>query len=140
MVATCIFCQLLDGQGPVEWLHRGDRASALLPRPQGRLAVGHTLVISNEHAVGVQDVSPDALSAAALLVQRISRALAAAIGAEGVNVLNASGPNSDQSVDHLHFHVVPRWAGDDLDTWPRGRSSHQPPDDWLDAVHAHLGT
>ena len=35
----------------------------------------------------------------------------AALGAEGVNILNASGPGSEQSVPHLHFHVIPRWEG-----------------------------
>lgn len=138
MTADCIFCQLLNGEGPAEWLYRGDRASALLPRPQGRLATGHALVISNEHAVGVQDVSPAAMSDTALLVQQVARGMAAAIGATGVNVLNASGPHSDQSVDHLHFHVVPRWAGDSLQTWPQGRSSHEPGDGWLDALRAQL--
>lgn len=125
-MVDCIFCQLLNGDSPAEWLHRGDSASALLALSTGRLAVGHTLVISNEHAVGVQDASPAAMSATALLVQKVAQALDAAIGATGVNVLNASGPHSDQSVHHLHFHVVPRWADDDLKTWPQGWSSHQP--------------
>jgi histidine triad (HIT) family protein len=44
------------------------------------------------------------------------------LGGAGVNILNASSPGSDQSVPHLHFHVVPRWPGDGLDTWPSERS------------------
>jgi histidine triad (HIT) family protein len=45
-----------------------------------------------------------------------------ALGATGVNVLNASGTGSEQSVPHLHFHVVPRWSGDGFTTWPTERS------------------
>ncbi|MEV6297464.1 HIT domain-containing protein [Streptomyces sp. NPDC051896] len=45
--------------------------------------------------------------------------------ASGVNILSASGPASEQSVPHLHFHVVPRWADDQISTWPAGRSAHQ---------------
>lgn len=61
----------------------------------------------NEHAVGVQDVTPSGTVETALLAQRVAQHITEAIGATGVNVLNASGPHSDQSVDHLHFHVVP---------------------------------
>ena len=127
--APCIFCDLLSGAGRAEWLVRGAHAAALLPLRNGWLAPGHTLVISDEHAVGVQDVSPTALQAVILLVQRISHMLHRSRQASGVNVLNASGAGSDQSVAHLHFHVVPRWPDDGLDTCPSGRSSRPVPDD-----------
>lgn len=111
-----------------------------LPLPAGRLAPGHTLVTSNEHAVGVQDVSPAGLQETARLVQRVAQNMAAVIGATGLglNVLNASGTHSDHSVDHLHFHVVPRWADDQLETWPRGRSSHVLDDGWLNELLVRL--
>ncbi|PWH06039.1 hypothetical protein DEO23_09480 [Brachybacterium endophyticum] len=122
----CIFCSLLAGVGRAEWMLResGADAAALLPLPDSCLAPGHTLVIPTEHCVGVQDASPLALHAVNDLVQRVAQAMTSALGAEGVNVLNASGTAAGQSVPHLHVHVVPRWAGDGLDAWPTGRSSH----------------
>lgn len=133
MVLGCVFCELLAGEGDAEWIAYGDEASALLPT-SGVLAPGHTLVISNEHAVGIQDVSTSGLQEVALLVQRVAQRMRDSIGATGVNVLNASGPHSDQSVDHFHFHVVPRWSGDELDTWPGGRSTHVLPTGWIDTL------
>lgn len=82
-----------------------------------------TLAITREHAVGVQDVSECALTSTMALVSRVSRAMTTALGATGVNVLNASGAGSEQSVPHLHFDVVPRWEGDGFATWPAARSN-----------------
>jgi histidine triad (HIT) family protein len=73
-----------------------------------------------------QDVSPQSLASTSLLVQRVSHSMRDALAAPGVVVLNASGPSSGQSVDHLHFHVVPCWPDDGADFWPVDRSSHPP--------------
>lgn len=138
MPRSCVFCSLLNGEGTAVWLYRGDHASALLPLQSGRLAPGHTLVIPTDHVVGVQDASVEALRQVILLVQRVAQSLAASVDAPGVNVLNASGPHTGQSVDHLHFHVVPRWDGDGLDTWLQGRSSHPAADDWTRQLRTAL--
>jgi histidine triad (HIT) family protein len=100
-------------------------AAAFPPLPGGELAPGHTLVISTAHSLGVIDAPPADLAAAMALVQCVGRAMQTALGATGIVVLNASGPDSGQSVAHLHFHVVPCWADDEVTFWPASRSRHQ---------------
>jgi histidine triad (HIT) family protein len=120
---NCAFCDLLE-TGRARWVSRGDAAVAFLPLPDAELAPGHTLVVSRQHAVGVTDASEVAVAAVAELVRRVSRAMVSALGASGVVVLHASGPNSGQTVPHMHFHVVPRW--DDVEAtlpWLRQRST-----------------
>lgn len=73
-----------------------------------------------------------------LLAQELARAMRASLGADGVNILNASGRGSQQSVPHLHFHVVPRWDDDGLDAWPSTASQHVLEDRWLDALRTTL--
>ncbi|MBO1332653.1 HIT family protein [Streptomyces sp. VRA16 Mangrove soil] len=117
----CVFCHLIS-EGTAQWVARGTTACAIAPL--NPLAPGHTLVVPVDHCEGVFDVSPEALTASMALVQQVAVAMRAVLDATGVNILNASGPGSEQSVPHLHFHIVPRWADDGLSTWPTGRSRH----------------
>lgn len=134
----CVFCDLLANGHEITWIARRSDASAFLPLAQDRLAPAHTLVVPHEHAVGLHDASAQALQATMLLAQEIAHVMAETLGAPGVNVLNASGPHSGQSVPHLHLHVVPRWEADGLDTWPSTVSHHALEDGWLDTMRTEL--
>lgn len=113
------------------------RRLGIAPTPSEWLALGHTLVIANKHAVGVQDVSPAGMQAVALLAQRIAQQMKDAIGANGVNVLNARaglGPvrcSPSLSAEPGRRHVVPRWRRDVLDTWLNGGSTHRLEFGWM---------
>ncbi|MDX6317814.1 MAG: histidine triad family protein [Nocardioidaceae bacterium] len=124
-VVACVFCDLM-ATGDANWVTRGRDAVAFLPLPDSALAPGHTLVVPRRHCSSVLDATADVLLATTLLTQRVAGAMQRGLAATGVVVLNASGPHSGQSVDHLHFHVVPCWPDDDADFWPRDRSAHPP--------------
>lgn len=119
---TCTFCQLIDN-GSAQWVLRGPVTSAFAtPHP---LAPGHSLVVPTVHYTSLFDVPTDVLSAVTTTVQVVAAAMRTALGADGVNILRASGPGSEQSVLHLHMHVVPRWADDGFSTWPAEHSDHE---------------
>ena len=130
---TCVFCDLMS-TGAARWVAQQEHAVAFLPLEPAWLAPGHTLVVPRTHCVGVLDAPPDVWHATTTLVQQVARAMTTALGATGVNLLNASGPASGQSVEHLHVHVVPRWPDDGATMWPTDRSAHAPIDD----VHLRL--
>jgi len=121
----CVFCEIVEGRSPATLVFEDQSCLGFLPLPEGRLAEGHVLVIPRRHVADLFEASEGDLEAVIGAVRRVSDGLREALGASGVNVLNASGPNSDQSVFHLHFHVVPRWADDALWTWPAGKSAHR---------------
>ena len=81
-------------------------------------APGHTLVIPKEHQGELFASGPETSARLIEAVRLISRHYVEDCGYDGVNILNASGTAAQQSVPHLHFHILPRKKGDGLNTWP----------------------
>ncbi|MEU6227483.1 HIT domain-containing protein [Streptomyces sp. NPDC047042] len=118
---SCTFCRLIH-EDTARWVFRGQLASAFAPL--NALAPGHTLVIPTSHYTDIFDTPSEVLPGIMALVQRVAVEMRTTLAAGGVNILNASGPGSEQSVPHLHFHVVPRWPDDGFSTWPTQQSQH----------------
>ncbi|MGN7192178.1 HIT family protein [Curtobacterium sp. MCBA15_004] len=125
MTDACTFCGIIAGSSPAVWVEREPEAVAFAPLPDSALAPGHTLVVPVDHTVDLRTAGPTSLAATIALVQRVTRAMRAGLGATGTVVLQASGPDAGQSVPHLHFHVVPCWPDDGTTHWPEGRSAHR---------------
>ena len=108
----CLFCGILDGEIPATIVDEDERTIAFMDiNPATR---GHALVIPRNHATDLFDTDPDDLAAVAVAAQRLARRMADALGADGVNLLNACRPAAWQTVFHTHVHVIPRYAGDPL--------------------------
>jgi histidine triad (HIT) family protein len=139
----CIFCDIAGGRAPASTIHVGTRAMAILDLYPWR--PGHALVIPTRHAVRVGELDDGDRAALA----RATFAVVAAMRAGGapcddVNVLLNDGPAANQTVGHVHVHVVPRTRGDSLRVlgrlvrhlWPQKRAA---PRTELDAHAARIG-
>lgn len=113
---NCIFCKIIKGEIPSYKIYEDDKVYAFLDIACD--AVGHTLVIPKAHCTNVLDCDKEYLDAVIEAVQKISKHYVDNCGFDGVNVLNASGKSAEQSVFHLHFHIVPRKDNDGLHMWP----------------------
>jgi histidine triad (HIT) family protein len=104
-----IFAKILRGEMPCVKLYEDAHAFAFMDiMPRGD---GHLLVIPKAPARNILDIPADALSAMMPAVQKLARAAKAGLGADGVVVMQFSEPASGQVVYHLHFHVIPAFAG-----------------------------
>ncbi len=113
----CVFCKMVAGQIPVARVYEDEAVFAFLDI--GPISDGHTLLIPKQHCTNLHECDASVLSAVAARLGRIAGAVAAAMGAEGYNVLVNSGSAAGQVVNHLHFHIIPRKAGDRvLSGWP----------------------
>ncbi len=111
----CIFCKIIKGEIPSYKIYEDEKTYAFLDISCD--SYGHTLVIPKKHCTNVLDCEKEYLEAVINTVRLISKHYVDDCGFEGVNVLNASGEAAQQSVFHLHFHIIPRKRDDGLDTW-----------------------
>ena len=104
-----IFAKLLRGDVPSVVVWEDDHVRAFMDVfPQSE---GHVLVISKTStARNLLDIEPEVLARLTAAVQRTARAVVRALQPEGFSILQFNGEAGGQTVFHLHFHVVPRWA------------------------------
>lgn len=117
--SSCIFCKIASGEIPSQKICEDDKSFAFMDI--GPLAEGHVLLIPKGHFVTVDEMSPDDAGAMLRHVPRLVRAVQAATGCQGINVLQNNGRIAHQVVQHVHFHIIPRNAGDKFHfNWPAG--------------------
>jgi histidine triad (HIT) family protein len=107
-----IFAKILRGEAPSVKLYEDDAALAfmdVMPR-----APGHLLVIPKNPARNLLDIPAPVLAGLIPIVQTLARAAKAGLAADGVSVFQFNESAGGQVVFHLHFHVIPRMAGDEL--------------------------
>jgi ATP adenylyltransferase len=73
---------------------------------------GHVMVAPRRHAPDLRDLTAEESLAIMAATQRALDALSSVMQPGGFNVGFNLGAAAGASVDHLHLHVVPRWASD----------------------------
>jgi len=85
-------------------------------------AEGHTLVLPKAPARNLLDVEEAALRELIVRVQRVARAVRAALAPDGLTVSQFNGAAGGQSVFHLHFHIIPRWENQPIESHGAGKA------------------
>lgn len=105
----CIFCQIHTGRAPASFVHECDDFMAFMDIHPMR--PGHVLVLPRRHRQHLHEL-PQQMRARlfelGLAIGNAQRRL----GADAVNYVINDGRAANQTVAHLHLHVVPRRRGD----------------------------
>ena len=118
MDSNCIFCKILNNQSPGKLVHITDNWATL--EPKEKVSKGHILVIPTFHCTDIFDLTnKKALEELGSVLETVSKQLMDKYNANGINILNANKESAQQSVFHLHFHIIPRYKDDNLDLWIR---------------------
>ena len=137
--ANCIFCKIIAGQIPCTKVYEDAACLAFLDI--GPLAEGHVLVIPKAHAATLDQLSADQAAGMLRNLPALVQAVQAATGCEGTNVLQNNGKVAHQAVPHVHFHIIPRRAGDEFHfNWPAGQYPPGRADQLATAMKKHMAT
>ncbi len=114
-----IFAKILRGEMPCVNVYDDPHVLAFMDVfPQSR---GHTLVIPKAPSRNLLDAEPKVLQTVIVQTQRIARAVKAALEPDGIIITQFNGTPAGQTVFHLHFHIIPRYAGQTVQTHASGQ-------------------
>ena len=111
----CVFCDRIRQP------ESRDRSSLILLRAEHNFVIlnlypynsGHLMVVPYEHTADLTGMDAETLGEMMAIVQRMLRVIDAEYGPQGYNLgWNLGRVAGAGVVDHVHLHVVPRWAGD----------------------------
>jgi histidine triad (HIT) family protein len=133
METDCIFCKIIKKEVPCNIIWENKKLLAFLD--VNPASPGHVLIIPKEHFETIFDTPKDILSEINIRAKQIGKLQKEKLKATGVNILNASGKDAQQSVGHLHYHIVPRYQNDKLNLWFHGEGKFQ---DNTENIHKKL--
>lgn len=116
----CVFCKIVRGEIPSARVLETDLAVVFLDI--NPLNPGHTLLVPRAHHAHLAELPEEIAAHAGSLLPRLCRAVKAATNAEGLNVIINNGAIAGQTIDHCHWHIIPRFTNDPVHwAWPQGK-------------------
>ncbi len=110
--ASCIFCAALAGDRR-ERLVLARTAASVVMLNRFPYQHGHLMVAPRRHTAALPDLPTQEHADLAETLRRALRVLEEQLRPQGFNLgMNLGACAGAGVVDHLHWHVVPRWAGD----------------------------
>ena len=116
--AACVMCARVAGEGP---LFVADLPTSRVYFNEDQFFPGWVFVVLKRHAVELYELEPGERAALIEDVNRVARALHRVYEPEKMNYELLGN-----QVPHIHWHLVPRLAGDPEPRWPVWRVAHEP--------------
>jgi ATP adenylyltransferase len=109
----CIFCNVQEREDSAENLiaFRGERSFVILNRYP--YTSGHLMVVPFEHQANLEELDADTRAEMMELTARSMTVLRKIYNPQAFNMGANIGEAAGAGVkEHVHIHIVPRWAGD----------------------------
>lgn len=104
----CLFCKIVSGEIPSKKVYEDERSYVMLdinPRNPG-----HMLVIPKNHYETIFEIPENEVAEVFKTVKRMADKCRSGVSAEGISIAQSNGRAAGQMVQHMHFHVIPRFS------------------------------
>lgn len=117
-MTSCLFCQIVAGNEEASIVYEDDEFLALMDAYP--LSTGHCLVIPKRHHERLDELTSKSRAKLFNIGNKIIDAQKkAGLGVNGTNLLINDGKAANQTVPHLHLHLIPRESGDLVRSIPK---------------------
>ena len=110
-MSTCLFCQIVAGELPAVIVYQDECCVVIMDI--FALNPGHLLIIPRQHGEFCEDLPAQILTKTLATVCLMGKALlTSSLGVQAYHVLLNNGKAANQHIQHVHYHVVPRYGKD----------------------------
>lgn len=109
-MSETIFGKILTGEIPSFKVYEDDYVYAFLDISQ--VTKGHTLLIPKKASANIFETDEETMKHIGAALPKVANAIKRAFNPDGLNIIQNNGEFADQSVFHIHFHLIPRYKND----------------------------
>lgn len=107
-----IFSRIISGELPASVVYRDAHCVAFMDIHP--ISPGHALVVPRREVLTLAELDKDIYGHLWEVARRVGQAQQQALKSQAQHFLVNDGPGANQTVSHVHLHVIPRYRGDGL--------------------------
>lgn len=120
----CIFCKIVNNEVDAYKIYEDDDCIAILDKFPNN--IGHSLVIPKKHVQNIFELDDDLAGKILKVAAKISNAIQKSLKPDGIHLLQNNNKGANQTVNHFHMHVIPRYFGDTVEIkWVNNKFSDE---------------
>lgn len=117
---NCIFCRIITGDIPSSVVYEDEDFKVILDIAPA--AKGHAIILPKKHYADLFELEEDTAKKVLMVAKKIALAMKEELKCDGINLLQNNGEAAGQSIFHIHFHLIPRYKGDNVKIpWATGK-------------------
>lgn len=109
MSGDCPFCQIIRAEGR-SLLYEGEFFVGFYDKYP--VNEGHTLLVPRQHLLSVAELPGEKGKNLVEAINKLQNLLQSKYDPDGFNIGLNEGRAAGQSIEHLHWHLIPRYSGD----------------------------